>query len=199
MNTTPNFKIGLESLLDLPLDTVKENIIKNEKCLLKDLKFLDLLTIDETKSKDKALRQGVYLFFDSEGKCVYVGKCQSFPHRIGAHFAMSPVARMNDFLKAVVNKLHPESQRTSQPYVDTVRQVIGDYGLLLIAVNRVPDDDCLNWKPYEKAPKGEKTQKRKLVKKLEKTLIGLLQPCFNSHHRSYKPPKPDGTLRDNIC
>ncbi len=192
MNTTRNFKIGLESLLDLPLDKVKENIIKNEKCLLKDLKFLDLLTIDETKSKDKALRQGVYLFFDSEGKCLYVGKSQSFAQRIGEHFGMSPKNSRNKFLKAVVKKLRTPEECDAeryQVYVKTVKEEIGDYGLLIIAVNRVLDDDCL---------KRKNTGKIKLVKKLEKTLIGLLQPCLNKRNKKYKPPKPDGTLRDNL-
>lgn len=193
MNTTRNFKIGLESLLDLRLNTVKENIIKNEKCPLKNLKFLDLLTIDETESKDKTLRHGIYLFFDSEGKCLYVGKCESFAKRIGEHFGMSPKNSMNKFLKAVVNKLRTPEECEAEPYqvyVKTVKGEIGDYGLQIIAVNRVLDDDCL---------KRKNTEKTKLVKKLEKTLIGLLQPCLNTHHKKYQPPNPGGTLRDNIC
>jgi len=149
-----SFKVEIDSLLNLPLSDVKSELLNSYKCPLKELKVFDLLlNNDETK----AMRHGIYMFFDENNACVYIGMCSSshFAHRLGGHFGMSPTYKMNTFLKRIVKKLHPEDEYHS--YVKAVKE-IGDYSYLMIGANG----------------KG-----KKFIRKLEKQLHTLFLPSLN--------------------
>ena len=89
----------------MDIGEVIESIDLAPKKSLEQLRLFDLLLTD---GSNQALRHGVYIFFNQEGECVYVGMCSSshFAHRIGGHFGMSPKYGMNTFLRRVVNGLN---------------------------------------------------------------------------------------------
>lgn len=129
-----NFKL---SVVDFPgdsVETVRRRIAHAYKKPLAELKLFDLLVNED---KNSALRHGTYMFFDSEGHCVYIGMCSSshFAHRIGGHFGMSPKYGMNTFMKRIVNVLKPGKDETTGAgyarYVDTL-PMIAHYSLLII-------------------------------------------------------------------
>ncbi|WP_423908038.1 hypothetical protein [Candidatus Spongiihabitans sp.] len=199
MNTTPNFKIDLVSLLDRTPAEVETIVKTNYKCPLKDLKFLDLLTNPVTVSKDRTLRHGVYVFFDQNGNPLYVGMCASshFARRIGAHFGLSPNYSDNQFLDGMVKKLRTQKERDRerwQVYAHTVRE-IGDHSLLLVAVNTLPEYITdLQWKRGEERKKRDSTEKEAVIKQLEKIFIRLFNPCLNIQGKR-NPYEPDAKLR----
>ena len=104
MNTTPNFKIDLVSLLDRTLAEVETIVKTNYKCPLKDLKFLDLLTIDQTKSEDKALRHGVYLFFRLGGEVLVCRQKSIFRPTYRSAFWLCRRITVNKFLNGSSEK-----------------------------------------------------------------------------------------------
>ncbi|MGV0035583.1 MAG: hypothetical protein ACNYPE_11715 [Candidatus Azotimanducaceae bacterium WSBS_2022_MAG_OTU7] len=69
-----NFKFEIDSLLNIPLSEVKSKLLASDKCLLKELKIFDLLL---NNSGTEAMRHGVYMFFDENNTCIYIGMCSS--------------------------------------------------------------------------------------------------------------------------
>lgn len=150
--------IKVDDFRTMDIGHVIESIDLASKKNLEQLRLFDLLLTD---GSNQALRHGVYLFFNQEGECVYVGTCSSshFAHRIGGHFGMSPKYGMNTFLRRVVSglKLKPSADNGYDHYVTALSQ-IGQYSILLIDANG----------------KG-----RKFVRALERLLHAILSPCLN--------------------
>jgi hypothetical protein len=123
-----SFKVLVDKFLELRISEVKLEIERAKKIPISELKLFDLLINENT---GKALRHGVYIFFNDREECLYVGKCSSshFAHRIGGHFGMSPKYGMNDFLKRTVGLLKLGSDYSS--YVDAL-PIISNYKLLII-------------------------------------------------------------------
>ncbi len=128
-----NFKFDIDDLLKLSVKEVKNIIDSGYKCPLKELKLFDLLL---NEKGDTAMRHGVYMFFNEDNQCIYVGKCSSshFAHRLGGHFGMSPLYGMNTFLKGMVKELHSKDKDKYESYVQTVKE-IGDCSYLMINAN----------------------------------------------------------------
>ena len=125
------FKLHLDEFNLLRIDEIKNFINAANKISLRELKLFDLLVDEE---RNTAMRHGIYMFFDADGHCLYIGMCSSshFAHRIGGHFGMSPKYGMNTFLKRIVNKFHLTQDYSS--YVNTLPK-IADYGMLIISTN----------------------------------------------------------------
>lgn len=123
-----SFKILADHFLELNISEILSEIEKTQKIPISELKLFDLLLNENT---GKALRHGVYIFFDEKEECLYVGKCSSshFAHRIGGHFGMSPKYGMNDFLKRTIGLLKMGAKYSS--YVDAL-PIVGNYKLLII-------------------------------------------------------------------
>ncbi|CAD5255619.1 MULTISPECIES: GIY-YIG nuclease family protein [Halomonadaceae] len=150
--------IKVDGFRTMDIGEVIESIDLAPKKSLEQLRLFDLLLTD---GSNQALRHGVYIFFNQEGECVYVGMCSSshFAHRIGGHFGMSPKYGMNTFLRRVVNGLNlkPSADNGYDHYVTALSQ-IGQYSILLIDANG----------------KG-----RKFVRALERLLHAMLKPNLN--------------------
>jgi hypothetical protein len=161
------FKIDVHCLLDLTKEAVVAKISGNVKMLLKDLKIHDLIL---NKDRTKAVRHGVYLFFDNNDVCVYVGKCSSshFAHRIGAHLAMSSKYNgINKFLNEAIKYFKLGDKKiTYNSYVQAVIET-EEYKLLIVdASEGITDNNAF-------------------ISKLEKFFHKLYTPRFNSL-RTYK-------------
>jgi hypothetical protein len=93
-----------------------------------------------SNDRETALRHGVYVFYNDQGECLYVGMCSSshFAHRLGGHFGMSPKYGMNTFLRRAVKDLGLDSKKY-QSYVDAL-PAVGDYSLLIIDANKTGKD-----------------------------------------------------------
>ncbi len=153
-----SFKLNVDDFEGLSIKAVM-NIVDNAyKKPLSEVLLFDLLLNETT---NEALRHGVYMYFNDENECVYVGMCSSshFVHRIGGHFGMSPKYGMNTFLKRTVKMLGLSSSMES--YVEALPK-ISDYGLLIINANtkgkkyiaRLEKIFHINYKPTLNFPKG---------------------------------------------
>ena len=129
--------IRLESLASLKVHEALDTIESYPRTSLKDLRFFDLLLSDD---RETALRHGVYVFYNDQGDCLYVGMCSSshFAHRIGGHFGMSPKYGMNTFLRRAVKDLGLDSKKY-RSYVDAL-PAVGNYSLLIIDANKTGKD-----------------------------------------------------------
>jgi hypothetical protein len=150
-----NFKLNVSELKGHSVATVETVIHGAYKMPLGNLKLFDLLI---NENNETAMRHGIYLFFDSLGNCIYIGKCSSshFVQRIGSHFGMSPKYGMNHFLKRAVTKLLKLND-DYQSYVTAI-PLLSTYSLLLINAN------------------GEG---KSYISKLEKALHSVFRPELN--------------------
>lgn len=116
----------------LAIREMLETIKLSPKKILQDLRLFDLLL---DNNRQTAMRHGVYMFFDDQGNCVYVGMCTSshFAHRIGGHFGMSPKYSMNTFLRRAVIDMGLDS-KSYEGYIECLSR-IGNYKLLIIDAN----------------------------------------------------------------
>lgn len=157
------FKHRIDEFFDLSILEVKELIDKSYKKPLSEILLFDLL-VDE--DSNEGLRHGIYMYFNDNNECLYVGKCSSshFAHRIGGHFGMSPKYGMNTFLKRTVKMLglnYKEKSMAYNGYVEALPK-ISNYGLLLINANGMGDGFIsrlekmfhITYKPRLNFPKG---------------------------------------------
>ena len=88
-----DFKFHVADLLFCTLEEVKERLT-NRSAKLVDIRFMDMFVEhrhDPCEGK-WPMSQGVYLFFNSEGACTYVGRSeQSLVAQLGTHFAYKPI------------------------------------------------------------------------------------------------------------
>lgn len=130
------FKMHVDDFAALDMQEVRNAIQNSYKKPLAELKLFDLLINEE---RNTALRHGIYIFFDDQGKCMYIGMCSSshFAHRLGGHFGMSPKYGMNTFLKRIVKsfKVNPKEPEDYSDYVDSL-PLIANYGLVIIDANK---------------------------------------------------------------
>lgn len=126
------YTIKVDQLRLLTIREMLEVIEASPKKPLQDLRLFDLLLGDD---RQIALRHGIYMFFDDQRKCIYVGMCTSshFAHRIGGHFGMSPKYGMNTFLRRAVRDVGLDSN-TYESYVEVLAR-IGSYQILIIDAN----------------------------------------------------------------
>ena len=146
---------------------------------LGELRLFDLLC---HPGDSKALRHGVYLFFDTDGTCVYAGMCSSshFAHRIGGHFGMSPKYGMNTFLKRAVKELALSEDRNDYGQYVKALEPLANYSLLIIDANG---------------------QGKKFIRSLERLVHTVLRPRLNFQKRfpkTYKALAADKTFADAI-
>ncbi len=128
------FAIDFEKLSSISAKKAIERINNSYKKKLCDITLYDL--IFETKTKALKSRKGVYLFFSSNNKCLYVGKCSSrhFITRIPAHIALGDEAWMNTLLKKTMGGGN-HSIVEYQKYANKAKKI----GLLLIPVSKKKD------------------------------------------------------------
>ena len=163
-----SFKLHVDDFDSLSVADVVQLIENKYKIPLSELRLFDLL-VDE--DKNSAMRHGVYMFFNDDGECIYVGMCSSshFAHRIGGHFGMSPKYGMNTFLKRTVKMLGLESSYSG--YVEALPKIFG-YRLLIVGANG--------------KDKG-------FIRKLEKLFHIIYEPRLNFPNgfpKTYKPVSP---------
>ena len=78
------FKLHVVDLLPLTLDEVKQKLA-DSSARLGDIGFMDMF-VEHRPEGQQPMSFGVYLFFNPEKVCTYVGQStQSFATRIGAH------------------------------------------------------------------------------------------------------------------
>ncbi|GEM_PF-5220969 len=149
-----DFKLNVNDIIGIPISDVRHTIDTHFKSPLKDLTYLSML-ID--KHTNEAMRHGVYIIFNDENKCVYVGKCESshFVDRLGFHFGMSPNYKYT-FLSKLVENLG--FSKDFDGYVKAV-SVIDNYKYMIINANN----------------KGNE-----FIRKLEKIFMVMYQPTLNN-------------------
>ncbi|WP_434937808.1 hypothetical protein ACRWQN_11375 [Shewanella sp. HL-SH8] len=127
-----SFKLNVDDFEGQSIQSVVTIVDNAFKKPLSEVLLYDLLLNETT---DKALRHGVYMYFNDKNECVYVGMCSSshFAHRIGGHFGMSPKYGMNTFLKRTVKMLGFQTDKY-ESYVEALPK-ISNYGLLIINAN----------------------------------------------------------------
>lgn len=148
-----SFKLNVNDIMGKPVSDVFDLVDTHFKCPLKDLTYLSMLV---DKRTNEAMRHGVYMIFNDENKCVYVGKCESthFVDRLGYHFGMSPNYKYTFLSKLVKYLKYPEN---FEGYVEAV-SLIDNYKYLIINANG----------------KG-----KKFIRKLEKIMMVMYQPSLN--------------------
>ncbi len=154
-----SFKLNVSDFEGLSVEAVVSLINSSYKKPLSEVSLYDLLLNEST---NKALRHGVYMYFNDKNECLYVGMCSSshFAQRIGEHFGMSPKCRMNTFLKRTVEMLGLKDKEYDG-YVEVLPK-ISNYGLLIINANGKKKPYILNleklfhitYKPELNFPKG---------------------------------------------
>jgi hypothetical protein len=142
--------IYFNDIKNLRLKDIPPQIAEHDKLRIGDLKVLDLV-----RNGDEAeeCQHGIYLFFDDENRCLYVGKnsSQQFIERIPAHFAQSDNSWFNHFIK------YFKRSRDIQSYSDaTIAAESCKLALILI-------------------PEG-----KKVIAKIESILRSIMTPQFNS-------------------
>jgi hypothetical protein len=97
------FIISAEELYLLKASEIVESLGNSSKKLLKEVSMFDLSILE---GKPFVSAGGVYLFFDSNNTCLYVGKAtsRSFIERIPAHFDPRSGAWFTHFPNKVVRK-----------------------------------------------------------------------------------------------
>lgn len=147
--------IKIQDLAPLTVHEALDAVKSSPRTLLKDLRLFDLLLCNDGEN---ALRHGVYVFYNEQGECLYVGMCSSshFAHRIGGHFGMSPKYGMNTFLRRAVKDLGLDSKQY-QSYVDAL-PAVGNYSLLIIDANKTG---------------------KKVIRQLERVLHTTIKPRLN--------------------
>ncbi|MCG3866106.1 MULTISPECIES: GIY-YIG nuclease family protein [unclassified Photobacterium] len=154
-----DFKIEVEKLIGLTVNEAKNTIFSANARKLKELSFVDLLVDDN----NEAMRHGVYIIFNSNSECVYVGKCSSvhFVDRLGSHLGMSKNYKYT-FLSKLVSYL--ELPNDFSGYVSAAKE-ISDYKYLIINANRKGTD---------------------YIGKLEKICMLTLNPTLNNRPKKMK-------------
>jgi len=147
------FKLNVNDIMGRPISDVRHIIDTHFKCSFKDLTYLSMLV---DKRTNEAMRHGVYIIFNDENECLYVGKCESthFVDRLGFHFGMSPNYKYT-FLSKLVDFLG--YSKNFDGYVEAVSKV-EDYQYMIINANN----------------KGNE-----FIRKFEKILMVMYQPTLN--------------------
>ena len=117
--TSDGFKTDITTLLDLSLDEVKTHFdeSKNRKPL-GEVTFFDLRVEDQSVSDGlHRMKYGVYLFFNSDGKCAYVGKTESsLANRFRQHLGFLKCDRYNQYLKRTLKIEYEGTGRKPKDY-----------------------------------------------------------------------------------
>lgn len=174
------FKFDVNDFNDESLNSIIKSIDSSYKKPLCEVTLYDLLLHEKT---NKALRHGVYMYFNGDNKCVYVGMCSSshFAHRIGGHFGMSPKYGMNTFLKRAVEMLGLKDKEYDG-YVEAL-PLLANYGLVIIDANtkgksfisKLEKLFHIAYKPDLNFPKGFPSTYKPIDSKAEfSELLGLM-------------------------
>lgn len=173
------FTLKIDDLRMLTVGIAIEKIIASSKKRLDELRLFDML-LEYNSDAESALRHGVYLFFDEDNTCLYVGMCSSshFAHRIGGHFGMSPKYGMNTFLRRAVQDIGLNEMEYGS-YVESLEK-IGKYSLLIIDANNIGKNS---------------------VRALERLLHITIRPRLNFPRglpKTYRPIKNDSSFHDEL-
>jgi hypothetical protein len=127
------FITSIEELYLLKPLEVFEKLSKASKKPLKELRVFDLSIFE---GKPLVSAGGVYLFFDSNNICLYVGKAtsRSFIERIPAHFDPRSFAWFTTFPNRVLNK------DITTDYPSALNFCANECNLLLLNFNT--DEEC---------------------------------------------------------
>ena len=91
------FKLNVSDLLGKTLDEVK-SAVEGAGVPLGEIKFMELVLFDP-QGEPQPLHYGVYLFFNEEGQCTYVGQTvKGFVARMGEHFSTHEKSPRNGYL-----------------------------------------------------------------------------------------------------
>ncbi len=139
----------LTELLDLQLISIKNKLESQEKYKINELKLFDIIS---SNGKPLPALQGIYIFFDPQDSCLYVGKnsSQQFIERIPWHFAQSDDSYSNHFIKKY------RKDKDIEDYHEAAL-ALGNCKILLIPANYGVD-----------------------ISYLEKVFMKIMQPKYNA-------------------
>ena len=128
-------KLHINQLLPENLNKVKD-LIEGARMKLKDIKFMDLLVENPDAEKVRGMDFGVYLFFNSDGQCAYVGMTMDgFAKRMGQHFYTRrrgwPLDKSNQYLEGTLINQRGKDKREPADYSGMARDM-GDHSLVMI-------------------------------------------------------------------
>ena len=180
------FKTHISELLGKNLDEVKAHF-ETHREKLGNIKFTDLLLEHYDDGKVRGMNHGVYMFFNPQGECAYIGKSnkQNFAERLAAHFGMMRGYRGNIYLhrtlmqsrkkNGVDEKLKPETKE----YAAMVNEM-NNHSLSLINVyywEGIKDDLRKHGGDPEKF---EGVKKRERIIWGKEVFVGALEKTFAS-------------------
>lgn len=148
------FIINYNQICKQKPDKVICTITKCEKKRLDKLRLYDFI-VNSSTGRPLKIVHGVYLFFSTQKKCLYVGKSSSrqFIERIPCHLALGDHAWFNQLLKFSKNEF--------KSYVKAI-EATKKFTLLMISV-----------------------KDKKKVKNIEKLLKLIIEPKYNSYKPVY--------------
>jgi hypothetical protein len=131
-----NHFILYNNIKNLTVATLVELILANEKKLIGELKFVDLIY-------KKQSMIGVYLIFDSANKPAYIGKTGSraILERMAAHFDLRQGAFMNSFLCALAGK--KKSRKGIQATEEDIKKIYNKSLKYKIVFIQILDKDII--------------------------------------------------------
>ena len=201
------FKTNITELLGKDLDAVKAHF-ESHQDKLGNIKFLDLLLEHYGKGEVKGMNHGVYMFFNPQGQCAYIGKSnnQNFAERLGANFGMMRGYRGNVYLHRTLMQSRMENNPNEKPepkdYAAMVNKMY-DHSISLINVYGWEGKEDKEGKEYKKGIKDvlrdhggdpnlfegikrrgkERWGKEVFVSELETTLQAIYCPPKSSTHK----------------
>ena len=115
----------------LRVDQLVDQLLKSKKLQLKDVKFSDILLNIESLV-------GVYIFFDSTNKPLYVGKTEgrSFLERLAAHFDLRRQGYMNHFLKALTEKPRGKNSTITDTDIREAYHKLVNFNIVFISLHK---------------------------------------------------------------
>jgi hypothetical protein len=148
-----------EEICNDRLIEIRDNICKEDKLRMFNLTIENLIF--------KKGGDGIYLFFNNDHKCIYVGRClsRSFVERIPAHFDARDQAGPGWGFRGVCKKIREERIREKSEFTcyDAAMELLSCY---LYLINFKNNDN-----------------KKTYCSKLERVLIHYFNPLYN---RNYK-------------
>ena len=187
-------KLHINQLLPENLNRVKD-LIEGARMKLKDIKFMDLLVENPDAEKVRGMDFGVYLFFNSDGQCAYVGMTMDgFAKRMGEHF-YTRKGKRNQYLEGTLRNQRGKDKREPADYSGMARDM-GEHSLVMInaywwdGVKKALKEAGI-YKPEKFDVLGETWGAQKFCESLEKTLQAIYcpGPKDDSNHWLVKKPK----------
>ena len=194
--TTNNFKTGITNLLELPLADVKAHFENHDnRKPLGEVTFFDLRVEDQSVSDGlRRMKYGVYLFFNADGKCAYVGETESsLANRFLQHFGFLEGDGRNQYLKHTLEREAPDGGRETKDYATQMLKM-KDHSIAIVNVTSQWDKIEEKLKPHCNSNKWDdwESWSTKFVLGLEKTMQAIYcppksEPYFLNRQKNHTP------------